>query len=289
MSQLAISILVERLKFGLHIFNFLASPTLIDYLEFYATIFSLSIITRKVIMNTNPHIQAAQETIASWKKNPELMPTISDIFESHLFVGPINPSPEQQQEFIRICKSLGLRALNLALNFEESGLNTVLQSSKYYKVSSPLLALEQMVQDAEKLNEHFEVVRIKLESLADNDGVPQTDAEACNIPGDTYFEYHLKLKDKDITAEDDEKLKSLSKKLCEELNIRVPFSCNNLPDHQRFLNARTYKLGFKNSYSLVEKVINAIKENGFTLDRIVSEFITYDTNKALDRGWLEFS
>lgn len=240
-------------------------------------------------MSTNLHIEKAKATIANWKENPHLMPNISDTFEAHLFVGPINPPQELQQEFVRFCKSLGLRALNLGLNFEGAGVNTVLQTTKYYKVPSPMHALEQMISDSEKLSEKFEVVRIKLESLATNDGVPQTDENAHEIPGDTYFEYHIKLKDVEINESNDNKLKSLSQKLTNELNIKVPFSCNNLPDYQRFLNARTYKLGFKNSYALIDKIADAIKENGFTIDRIVSEFITYDTNKALDQGWLEFA
>lgn len=240
-------------------------------------------------MNTNAHIEKAKSTIAAWQQNPQLMPNISDTFEAHLFVGPINPPAEVQQEFVRYCKTLGLRALNLGLNFEGAGVNTVLQTTKYYKVPSPLQALEQMVADAEKLSEKFDVVRIKLESLATNDGIPQTDENAHAIPGDTYFEYHIKLKDVEINEANDSKLKSLSTKLTNELNIKVPFSCNNLPDYQRFLNARTYKLGFKNSYALIDKIADAIKENGFTIDRIVSEFIAYDTNKALDQGWLEFA
>lgn len=240
-------------------------------------------------MKINTHIEKAKSTISTWENNIQLMPNISDTFEAHLFVGPINPPVELQQEFVRFCRSLGLRALNLGLNFEGAGVNTVLQTTKYYKVLSPLQALEQMVMDAEKLSEKFDVVRIKLESLAINDGIPQSNEEAHAIPGDTYFEYHIKLKDMEISETNDNKLKALSAKLTEELNIKVPFSCNNLPDYQRFLNARTYQLGFKNSYALVDKIANAIQENGFTIDRIVSEFITYDTNKALDQGWLEFA
>ena len=237
----------------------------------------------------NMQVEKAKATIAAWQANPTLMPNIADTFESHLFVGPINPSVELQQDFVKACKAVESRALNLALNFEQAGLNTVLQTTKYYKVPNPLEALIQMVAVAERLAENFDIVRIKLESLASNSGVPQTDAEALNIPGDTYFEYHIKLKDMAINADNDNKLKALSAHLTQSLNIKVPFSCNNLPDFQRFLNARTYKLGFINSYAMIDKIADAIKANGFTIDRIVSEFITYDTNKQLDQGWLEFA
>jgi hypothetical protein len=243
---------------------------------------------KMTIVIENLHLEKARATVALWQQHPNLMPQIADTFECHIFVGPIDPTATQQQAFINACQTTGLRALNLGLNFVNSGMHAVLQSTKYYKVKSPLVALMHMIEDAEKIAEHCEVVRIKLESLAINDGIPQTDAEACAMPGDTYFEYHIKLKDMEINEQNDEILKQLSAKLTKELGIAVPFSCNNLPHFQRFLNARTYRLGFTNSYALIEKIICEINKNGFTIDRVVSEFIPYDTNKQLDRGWLEF-
>jgi hypothetical protein len=236
----------------------------------------------------NVHLERAKSTIAKWQQNPHLIPQIADTFECHIFVGPIDPNFQLEDEFVDACQEAGLRALNLGLNFVGSGMHSVLQSTKYYKVASPLNALINMVADAEKLSAHCDVIRLKLESLAINDGIPQTDEEACAMPGDTYFEYHIKIKDMEITKHNDDLLKQLSAKLTAELGIPVPFSCNNLPHFQRFLNARTYKLGFKNSYALVEKIIAEIEHNGFSIDRVVSEFIPYDTNKALDSGWLEF-
>ena len=44
---------------------------------------------------TNINLEKAKSTISTWKNNPHLMPNISDTFEAHIFVGPINPSVEQ--------------------------------------------------------------------------------------------------------------------------------------------------------------------------------------------------
>lgn len=236
----------------------------------------------------NTHISEASQQVLAWSKNPEMMPAISDTFECHIFVSPLNPSEELQTQFAQICKENGMRALNIGLNFEKAGIATVLQSTKYYKVPNAMIAVEKMIEDAKKINEHFEVIRLKLESLATNDGVPQTDEEADNIPGDTYFEYHIKIKDAPATEESDNVLKKLSYQLTEDLQIRVPFSCNNLKDYQRFLNARTYNLGFQNSFDKVKKIQAAVEKQGYEIERIISEFIVYDTNKKLDTGWLEY-
>ena len=236
----------------------------------------------------NSHINEASKQVLAWNKNPETMPVISDTFECHIFVAPLNPNEELQMKFTQICKENGMRALNIGLNFEKKGMATVLQSTKYYKVANPMIAVEKMIEDAKKLNAHFDVIRLKLESLATNEGVPQTDEEANNIPGDTYFEYHIKIKDATASKESDNVLKNLSYKLTEDLNIRVPFSCNNLKDFQRFLNARTYNIGFQNSFEKVKKIKATVESNGYEIDRIISEFIVYDTNKSLDTGWLEY-
>lgn len=236
----------------------------------------------------NPHIHEASEQVFAWSQNPKMMPAISDTFECHIFVAPLNPNEELQIKFAQICKENGMRALNIGLNFEKTGLATVLQSTKYYKVPNPMIAVEKMIEDAKKLAEHFDVVRLKLESLATNEGVPQTDEEAKNIPGDTYFEYHIKIKDAPASEESDNTLKNLSYQLMEDLQIRVPFSCNNLKDFQRFLNARTYDMGFQNSFEKVKKIKASIESKGYEIERIISEFIVYDTNKKLDTGWLEY-
>jgi hypothetical protein len=236
----------------------------------------------------NPHINEACQQVLAWSNHPETIPAISDTFECHIFVAPLDPNEELQMKFAQICKENGMRALNIGLNFEKKGMATVLQSTKYYKVANAKIAVEKMIEDAKKLAEQFEVIRLKLESLASNEGVPQTDEEAKNITGDTYFEYHIKIKDAPHSAESDQVLKKLSHQLTEDLQIRVPFSCNNLKDFQRFLNARTYHIGFQNSFAKVNQIKAAIESNGYEIERIISEFIVYDTNKKLDSGWLEY-
>ena len=102
-----------------------------------------------------------------------------------------------------------------------------------------------------------------------------------------YFEFHVKLR-AEPTPENDERLKALARELTEELGVKVPFSCNNLgTKFQRFLNARTYGLGLEASRELVARIVAAAADRGFETAKVIEELIVFDTNKALDRGWLE--
>ena len=55
-----------------------------------------------------------------------------------------------------------------------------------------------------------------------------------------------------------------------------------------FLNARTYGLGYASSAAVVQRVLDAMTGQGFAASKVIREFIVFDTNKELDRGWLEF-
>jgi len=71
--------------------------------------------------------------------------------------------------------------------------------------------------------------------------------------------------------------------------VKVPFSCNNMREkNQRFLNVRTYRLGYEDSAAVVQRVVDAALRQGFTVSKVIREFIVFDTNKGLDQGWLEF-
>jgi hypothetical protein len=58
--------------------------------------------------------------------------------------------------------------------------------------------------------------------------------------------------------------------------------------NQRYLNLRTYQLGYSSSAAIVQRVVDAMSRHGFTPAKVIREFIVFDTNKDLDRGWLEF-
>lgn len=237
---------------------------------------------------TQSHFTLAEQTLAAWEQDRTLEPKVQNTFECHIFCLPLDPTDEEKQRFDEACDSVGLRALCLGLDFQDKGIVNVLQSTKYYKCDDVNTPVAMMLEDAKRLSAHFEIARLKLEAVAANPGVPQTDEQARAIPGDTYFEYHIKIK-APATPENDEILKALASQLTDELGVKIPFSCNNMHGKdQRFLNARTYNMGFERSNALVDKIVEAIEAKGFEVSKVIREFIVFDTNKALDKGWLEF-
>lgn len=238
-------------------------------------------------MQENSHFEQTRKALEIWKKDGSLVPTVSGVFECHIFCDPLEPSKEEIQRFAESCTEIGTKPLCLGLDFAEVGVVNVLQTSKYYQCDDVPAAVSLLLKDAEALGKNHNIIRLKLEAVTTNKGVPSNVQEESYIPGDCYFEYHLKI-NSPPTAEADERLKSLSRSLTKELNIPVPFSCNNMKTHsQRFLNARTYGMGTEESFQVVDRIVKAAQNIGLEVTKIISEFIVFDTNKELDRGWLE--
>jgi hypothetical protein len=236
----------------------------------------------------NVHYARAQAALGEWAAGAAQPPAVSGVFECHIFCDPLDPSPGETERFARTCEGLGLKALCLGLDFVGRGVINVLQTTRYYECPDVPTAVRHMLRDGAALGEYFAVTRLKLEAVAENPGVPRTDAEAREVPGDTYFEYHIKV-DAPASPETDALLKRLAADLTRELGLKVPFSCNNMPGKsQRFLNARTYGLGYDSSAAVVRRVTDAMGRHGVAVAKVIREFIPFDTNKDLDRGWLEF-
>jgi len=237
--------------------------------------------------DVNPHFTATLDTLARWESDPASEPKVEDLFECHIFCVPLDPSDADKERFADACEAVGLRGLCLGLNYDGKGVVDVLQSTKYVTCPDVHTAVALMLADARRLNEHFEVVRLKLEAMASNPGIPRTDEDAAQMPPGLYFEHHIKL-NAPVTPESDDRLKALGRELTTELGIRVPFSCNNLRGkNQRFLNARTYAMGAERSATVVERIIEAVQARGFSVTKVIEEYVVFDTNKALDGGWLE--
>jgi len=237
---------------------------------------------------SNQHFTRTQEALNAWAQDSSLVPGVTGLFEGHIFCTPLDPSHEEKERFVSVCEKLGIKPLCLGLDYAGKGVISVLQTTKYTDSTDVPDAVDRMLHDAEALSREFEVVRLKLEAMASNRGVPQTDSQAEQVPGDTYFEYHVKV-EAPVTPENDERLKQLARELTHALNVKVPFSCNNMRDKtQRFLNPRTYRLGYESSAAIVQRVVDATLQQGFSVSKVIREFIVFDTNKDLDRGWLEF-
>eukprot|EP01118_Nematostelium_gracile_P012107 TRINITY_DN4378_c0_g1_i1.p1 TRINITY_DN4378_c0_g1~~TRINITY_DN4378_c0_g1_i1.p1 ORF type:complete len:230 (-),score=60.98 TRINITY_DN4378_c0_g1_i1:434-1123(-) len=218
---------------------------------------------------------------------PEFTANIKGVFEIHIFVLPLNPNEETIEKFRNACTTNGMKPLLLFLQYDD-GAKGVLQSSCY--VSGDFAtAYAKSLENVEALKSAgFEVVRNKIEALASNEGVPQKENDP--MQPNLYFEFHIlvsKLDNSPLELEDIDFLVDTSQKLSSDLQLCIPLSWNYLKPSQRFLNTRTYNIGREESSKMVDLISTKVIDHNLKIAKVISEYIVYDTNKALDNGWLE--
>lgn len=219
---------------------------------------------------------------------------VTGTFEIHVFVLPLDPPAETAEAFTRACRGDGeqphMKGLLLELDYVDRGFVGVLQSSRYVRGTLED-ARRAADEDASRLAAAgFEVVRKKIEAVATNDGVPRTAEDAKRSPGDRYFEFHLLIQPKDgpISNEQVASLRSIAQKTSLRLERPVPLSYNALKPGQRFLNLRARGVGLDDAMVHVRALQDHVASTG-VLDvvKVISEYICFDDNRALDNGWLE--
>lgn len=219
---------------------------------------------------------------------------VTGTFEIHIFVTPLDPSPEKAQAFTTACRGDGetprMKGLLLNLDYEGRGFVGVLQSSRYVRgtLEEARLGADE---DARILVEKgFEVVRKKIEAVATSDGVPVTANDAKWSPADRYFEFHLLIDGKTgpISNENVASLRTIAREMSARLKQPVPLSYNALKPAQRFLNLRARGCGLDDAMVHVRSLEQQVGQTGvLSVVKVISEYICFDDNRALDNGWLE--
>lgn len=140
------------------------------------------------------------------------------------------------------------------------------------------------------------IVRTKIESMAHNNGVPQTEEEFLefmnqntDLVGNPYFEFHAKIDLCDNTMDDYETM--LNNKLVVDSNKLVDTvyasSINLCGSKIPLLTVRIYDHGCNFSTNQKNIIFDALKEKGYKIiGGIQQEFSVYDTNDGIDKEWL---
>ncbi len=217
---------------------------------------------------------------------------VSGTFELHVFVAPLDPSPEVVEAFTAACRAapVPVKALHLRLDYIDRGFIGVLQTSRYVQGDLDH-AIRSIRADAEMLRAAgLEVIREKVEALAANDGVPRSAIDAERSPADRYFEFHVLIDgdDRALSEGDMVSLRGLSREFSERLRAPVPLSYNTMKPSQRFLNMRARGVGLDAALGPVRALEHAIAERGgLRVTKLISEYICFDTNRDVDNGWTE--
>jgi hypothetical protein len=219
------------------------------------------------------------------------MENVTGLFEIHVFVEPLDPSDDRVAAFRTACASAPapMKALLLELDYVGKGFVGVLQSSRYVE-GDVAVAREAARTDAEVLRAAgFTVIREKVEALASDPGVPRDANDAAQSPADRYFEFHLLIDgNRGPLSEDDMRgLRALSTEFAERFARPVPLSYNALKPAQRFLNLRARQCGLAEAMRPVDELALAIASRGLLVKKTIAEYICFDSNRAVDNGWLE--
>ena len=83
-------------------------------------------------------------------------------------------------------------------------------------------------------------------------------------------------------------LRAISGELAARLGTPVPLSYNALKPSQRFLNLRARGVGRDEAMAPVRALEQALAAAGeLQVKKVIAEYICFDSNRAVDNGWLE--
>ena len=230
-----------------------------------------------------------EETVIGSSGKPEV---VTGSFEIHIFVEPLDPPPEAVEAFHLACRGAPepMKALLLQLDYVGRGFVGVLQSSRYVR-GGVAEAREAARVDAARLRAAgFSVIREKVEAVATNEGVPQDARDATDSPADRYFEFHVLIDGQKgpLSPEDMVALRALAAAFSAKLRSPVPLSYNALKPAQRFLNVRARGVGLDAALGMVHELEQAALALGqVVVKKTIAEYICFDSNRAVDNGWLE--
>mmetsp|Transcript_27063 Transcript_27063/g.30180 ORF Transcript_27063/g.30180 Transcript_27063/m.30180 type:complete len:222 (+) Transcript_27063:67-732(+) len=217
------------------------------------------------------------------------MQEIRGLFEVHVTVKPPQTQAQGEasktiDEFKNLCKTLKCKPLYIEL---ETGLTPTQMMTSSYHRGDITTVYAKCNEIAKKLEEGgFKVTRKKIEAMFSNKGVPDTKEEILKFPSTNYFEFHIKL---DLTKSQSEDT-SILQKLCD--NHVAHLSRNAMTKKKdggefRFVTQRMYGIGKTLAGERFASCVDDFKKNGFVIHSSQREYAVYDSNIALDDGWIE--
>ncbi len=129
----------------------------------------------------------------------------------------------------------------------------------------------------------FAVERVKLEAVAANDGVPDTDAAARAFPADCYFEFHVKLALSAGTG------REATQAVCERHGARLSRNAFKAVAgrEERFATLRVYHAGRGTAYCRLDALLADLAAAEVVVLNTVREYSLFDSAVELDAGWLD--
>jgi len=213
--------------------------------------------------------------------------TFTGTFEAHVTVTLAKGREEEEMDrFQAACAELGVKHIAIELPSGETPRQPMTASfhrGALAKVEAEVVAIAQAL-----ARKGFDVPRTKIEAHGIPRDAPESDEEAARAPTTSYFEYHVKLalpSDADL-AELGSRCRALGAHLSR--NARAGVGKDGLVE--RFVTLRVHGKGRVTAEErfreLTKMLETAMGELGGALRGRIREYTVFDTNVALDRGWL---
>ena len=201
-------------------------------------------------------------------------------FEAHVTVSLSGAA--DLAAFRETCATLGVKCIVIELPEGDSPVQPMTAS---FHRGELLAVQEDVIAIARALvKKGFAVTRTKIEAHGRLLGTPETDAEAAQAPTTSYFEFHAKLalpEAADLAA---------LETLCKAHGAHLSRNAHKLagPDGlgERFVTLRAHAVGRLTAEARFAALCAAVVEAGHLLRNRIREYTVFDTNVALDRGWL---
>ncbi|AMQ10892.1 putative ankyrin repeat-containing protein [Brazilian marseillevirus] len=138
----------------------------------------------------------------------------------------------------------------------------------------------------------LEVLRVKVEAMQSNEGVPNTKEESDKCIRGCYFEFHLKypLKPTDNGMEGlEEAAKEVAENIQSQCDFGIGVSMNifSAKNHP-LLTLRVMDSWKEEAVRIKDELLDGLKEFGYKSNNgIQQEWAFYDTNQNLDDGWIQ--
>ncbi len=208
------------------------------------------------------------------------MNSISEPHQRHAYEAHVTVAARDRATVARFgetCRALGIKSILIEL---PEGATPAQPMTATHHRGPFESALAEARSVASRLTEAgFEVVRVKVEALGRAPEAPETDAEAALRP-DRYFELHGA-----VTLAPGDDAATLAA-LVARYGARLSTNALKGDGARRYLTQRVYGAGRATAEARFAALLAAVRGAGYSLSRVRREFTVYDSNLALDSGWV---
>jgi hypothetical protein len=198
-------------------------------------------------------------------------------FETHI---TLDCAPDKLELLVRWSEKRELKFVHIVLSRGETGSQPMLTRHSTGTLQSELRRAQELSRECESAG--FPVARVKLEVAPHNSAVPR---QIANVDSEqSYFEHHIKLllpPDADLDALQLE---------TEKHGVHLSRNARRFRDdgqQERFVTGRCYGVGRLEAKSAFDALLQTLRAFPFPVLETEEEFVVYDSNLALDAGWLE--